>query len=66
MPFKFTGDEQVLQEMGVHNEQDELTVRALAAAADVTSPRPPPVRQAAGQPPGAILAILSVIVGQRH
>ena len=40
MPFKFTGDEDVLQEMGLCSVTDAMAARALNAAGDAMSPRP--------------------------
>ena len=40
MPFKFTGDEDVLQEMGLCSPDEPLAARALSAAGDAMSPRP--------------------------
>ena len=55
MPFKFTGDEQVLQEMGLHNVDDVLAARAAAAAGDASAPRmaAPAARQLQSQSAGA-------------
>lgn len=58
MPFKFTGDEDVLQEMGLCNPNDPLTARALSAAGDALSPRP--AGQQAGQRPNGSSKPLSL------
>lgn len=51
MPFKFTGDEDVLQEMGLCSLSDPMASRALNAAGDALSPRP--AAQAGNRPNGA-------------